>query len=88
MSLHPQALSPIPEEPARVARAAYPKGNVYMQIRDELGTIYQDEAFTHLFPNCGQPAEAPGVCCSSVWCNLQKDFPISKQQRLFEGAWI
>jgi len=59
MSLHPQALCPIPEETARVARAAYPKGNVYMQIRDELGTIYQDEAFTHLFPNCGQPAEAP-----------------------------
>src|SRR5947207_640214 len=60
MSLHPQALPPIPEETARVARAAYPKGNVYMQLRDELGTIYQDEAFTHLFPNCGQPAEAPG----------------------------
>jgi transposase len=59
MSLHPQALSPIPTETARVARAAYPKGNAYMQLRDELGTIYQDEAFTHLFPNCGQPAEAP-----------------------------
>ena len=29
-----------------------------------------------------------GVCCSSVWCNLQKDFPISKPQRLFEGVWI
>ena len=42
-----------------MARAAYPKGNVYMQLRDELGPIYQDEAFTHLFPNCGQPAEAP-----------------------------
>ena len=26
MSLHPQALCPIPEETARVARAAYPKG--------------------------------------------------------------
>lgn len=59
MSLHPQGLAPIPEETARVARAAYPNGNVYMQIRDELGTIYQDEAFTDLFPNCGQPAEAP-----------------------------
>ena len=33
MSLHPQALSPIPEETARVARAAYPKGNVYRRIR-------------------------------------------------------
>jgi len=55
MSLHPQAFSPIPEETVRVARAVYPKGNVYLQIRDEVGTIYQDEAFAHLFPTCGQP---------------------------------
>lgn len=59
MSLHPQALCSIPEETARVARAAYPKGNIYMRIRDELGTIYEDEACAHLFPQCGQPAEAP-----------------------------
>jgi transposase len=59
MSLHPQALPPLPEETARVARAAYPKGTIYLQLRDELGSISQDEAFTHLFPNGGQPAEAP-----------------------------
>src|SRR5438105_116682 len=59
MSLHPQVLCPIPEETARVARAAYPKGNVYLRIRDELGTIYKDESFAHLFPHCGQLAEAP-----------------------------
>ena len=59
MSLHPQVLCPIPEETARVARAAYPKGNVYMRIRDELGTLYKDESFEHLFPHCGQSAEAP-----------------------------
>jgi hypothetical protein len=29
MSLKPQGISPIPEETARIARAAYPKGNVY-----------------------------------------------------------
>jgi transposase len=59
MSLKPQELGPIPEETARVAHAAYPKGNVFMQMRDERGTIYQDEAFTHLFSHTGQPAEAP-----------------------------
>jgi len=59
MSLHPQPLVPVPEETARVARAAYPKGNLYMRIRDELGTIYEDQAFAWLFPHCGQPAEAP-----------------------------
>src|SRR6266853_1295722 len=32
MSLHPQVLCPIPEETARVARAAYPKGNIYLRM--------------------------------------------------------
>ena len=59
MSLHPQAFCPVPEETARVAHAAYPKGNLYMQVRDELGTVYDDENFVHLFAYCGQPAEAP-----------------------------
>ena len=59
MSLKPEELGPIPEETARIARAAYPKGNVYLKMRDELGTIYDDTAFAHLFPNNGQPAEVP-----------------------------
>ena len=59
MSLKPEGIGPVPEETARVARAAYPKGNVYLKMRDELGTIYDDTAFAHLFPNNGQPAEAP-----------------------------
>lgn len=59
MSLKPQELGPIPEETARVAHAASPKGNVWMRMRDELGTIYQDEAFAPLFSHTGQPAEAP-----------------------------
>ena len=59
MSLHPQAFCPVPEETVRVAHAAYPKGNVYMRVRDELGAIYDDHNFAQLFPNRGQPAEAP-----------------------------
>ena len=30
-----------------------------MQMRDELGSIYQDEMFSALFARRGQPAEAP-----------------------------
>jgi transposase len=59
MSLHPQEIPPIPEETRRVARAAFPRGNVYMRMRDELGTIYDDQLFVSLFPARGQPAEAP-----------------------------
>ena len=59
MSLHPQAIYPIPEETQRVARAAFPRGHIYMQVADRLGTIYHDAQFAALFPTRGQPAEAP-----------------------------
>lgn len=58
MSLKPEGIGPVPEETARIARAAYPKGTLFMRMRDELGTIYQDETFAHLFSQTGQPAEA------------------------------
>jgi transposase len=59
MSLHAHAVYQVPEETQRVARAAFPNGNPYMQVTDTLGTIYQDEQFAALFPTRGQPAEAP-----------------------------
>jgi transposase len=59
MTLHPQANFAIPEETIRVARAAYPRGNVLMKIRDALGTIYQDQSFASLFPHNGRAVEAP-----------------------------
>src|SRR5947199_7866501 len=59
MSLHPQAIPAIPEETIRVAHAVLPQGNVWMQMRDELGTLYEDQDFADLFPSRGQPAEAP-----------------------------
>lgn len=59
MTLHVQTAFSIPEETVRVARAAYPHGNTLMKIRDELGTLYQDQAFTSLFPHNGRSVEAP-----------------------------
>jgi len=59
MSLQPSPIAAVPEETARVARAAFPKGNRYLEIRDVLGTIYTDEMFADLFPRRGQPTEAP-----------------------------
>lgn len=49
----------VPEETAKVAKAAFPKGNIYLALRDELGTIFSDEEFAELYPNLGQPAESP-----------------------------
>lgn len=59
MSLHPEPTGPIPEDTKHVAQAAFPRGNVYMTLRDELGVLYRDEDFTHLFPSRGQAAYAP-----------------------------
>src|SRR5438132_5331946 len=59
MSLRAFPGSPIPEDTVRVARAAFPKGNRYMQMHDALGSIYSDGQFAGLFSQTGQPAEAP-----------------------------
>jgi transposase len=59
MSMYARELGSIPEETARVARAACPKGNLAMRLRDELGELYQDEHFASLYPVEGQPAYEP-----------------------------
>lgn len=48
MSMQPKSIEPVPEETARIARAAFPKGNGYLRVRDELGSLYTDEAFADL----------------------------------------
>ena len=48
----------IPESTVQVARAAFPKGNSYLTLRDRLGTIFEDKDFIELFPELGQPALA------------------------------
>src|SRR5262249_12058418 len=59
MSLHPQLDCPIPEETRRVAHAAFPAGHPCLRIPDELGDLYRDDQFAHLFPDRGQPGLAP-----------------------------
>ena len=60
MSLLPANLQTILPETRRVAQAAFPKGNLYVRLRDELGPLYEDEAFADLFQSRGRPAESPG----------------------------
>ncbi len=59
MSMHSHELEPIPEETARVVRAACPKGTLAMWLRDELGAVYQDEQFAALDPVEGELGYAP-----------------------------
>lgn len=78
MSLHPQLGSQVPAETARVARSAFPKGNPYLTLRDELETIYTDSLFAALFPKRGQPAETPG--CLALVTVLQFAEGLSDRQ--------
>ncbi len=59
MSMYARELGTIPEETARVAHAACPKGTLAMRLRDALGELYQDEQFAALYPVEGQPAYEP-----------------------------
>ncbi|MEE9150032.1 MAG: IS1182 family transposase [Candidatus Tectomicrobia bacterium] len=59
MSLSPAPIDPIPKQTIRVAQAAFPKGNPYMTFRDEMGVIFHDDDFVHLYSQEGQPGLAP-----------------------------
>src|SRR5689334_20801312 len=57
--LKPGPIGPVPEATARVARAAFRKGNPLLKLRDELGGIFADADFADLFPKLGQPGLPP-----------------------------
>lgn len=59
MSLPVRPLPEVPAETARVARKAFRKGHPWLQLRDELPDLYDDQAFADLYPPTGQPAYAP-----------------------------
>ena len=54
MSLHPHVIEPVPDETARIAHAAFPKGHPYLTFRDALGTILQ-VAYPGLADNSSGP---------------------------------
>jgi transposase len=59
MSLRIQMPAPVPDDTARVAHAAFPHGNTYLDLRDQLGTLFTDDDFASLYPTRGQPAQTP-----------------------------
>jgi transposase len=59
MSLNLTAIEPVPAATAQVARAAFPRGNVYLILRDALVTVFTNADFTDLYPNHGQPGLSP-----------------------------
>ena len=53
--LHP--LPPVPEATAAVVQAAFPKGNLYVDLRKEFGTLYAQDLFADLYADRGHPIE-------------------------------
>ena len=60
MSLRSQQPFPtVPDDTARVARAAFRAGTFCLVLRDQLGSVFTDTDFADLYPRLGQPAYAP-----------------------------
>lgn len=59
MSLRVRLDQTIPSETARIAHASFPKGNLCIRLRDELGPIYTDAQFSSLFELKGPSGESP-----------------------------
>jgi hypothetical protein len=57
--LQPGHVPPVPENTGHVARAAFPDGHPYLQLRDQLGTLFTDTDVAGRYPRRGQPALAP-----------------------------
>jgi transposase len=58
--LTPRTPPPIPDTTTAAVRAAFPKGNLYVDLRMEFGTLYTDQLFADFYPSNGRPvAVAP-----------------------------
>ena len=65
----------VPEQTRRVAHSAFPQGNVYIWLRDELGVIYQDEDFADLYSSQGQPGISAGQLALVSILQFLEDLP-------------
>ena len=54
MSWEKTEIGEVPEATRRVAQAAFPKGTLYMQMRDQLGVLFEDGDFRTLYARVGQ----------------------------------
>src|SRR3954452_14024687 len=75
MSLKPAVIQPVPEETARVARAAFRRGNPLLDLRDELRAIFADADFADLFPKLAQPAVPPWRLALVTSLQFREDLP-------------
>jgi transposase len=58
MTWRSESIPPVPETTAAMVKAAFPKGNLYVDLHTEFGAIYDDDQFATLYSkNRGRPVE-------------------------------
>src|ERR671938_1582550 len=57
MALRPHTPPPVPQATVAALRAAFPKGNLYVDLHAQFGTLYNDQLFADLYPPAGRPVE-------------------------------
>jgi transposase len=57
MTLRSQSLLPVPKATVAAMLASFSKGNLYVDLRAEFGTLYDDQLLADLYPPFGCPLE-------------------------------
>ena len=57
MTWRSQSIPPVPEATAAAVKAAFPKGNVYVDLHEEFGAMYRDDLFADFYCERGHPVE-------------------------------
>jgi len=74
MSIEYEPIAPVPTQTMRVAKAAFPKGNPYLTLRDELGPILSDLDESRSVLQDGKTGGAPlAVGISHKKCNTSEN---------------
>ena len=93
MTLRPQSLPAIPEATVAAVQAAFLKGNLYVELRAEFGTLYDDQLFVDLYPPSERPVEVAPWRLALVTvmqymeghCQVVGDDSVTRQQQVLSG---
>jgi len=73
MSLHPHLPAPVPAETVAAARAAFRRGNAYLQLRDSLGPLITDRDLLALYSHEGRSVLSPGALATVTLLQYAED---------------
>jgi transposase len=90
MTWRSQSLPPVPQTTATMVKAAFPKGNLYVDLHTEFGAIYDDDQFADLYStNRGRPVEVtPWRLALVTVCSTWKGSAIARRPMPCAAVWI